>query len=426
MNASSSSMALAESVLNAVLAPLHGARDLADILSMGAEALKRAPLPVSAEDARRLGRADVAHLLPLVGGAACLCTGMCYRSATGYGNSNEPSFQGSRVLILRGLALSFLASFLMAAFQMRAVYGQSGLLPTSSSHGDQNNVSDLELEAVVWLAVFVTFVQLLSPMTSALLPALMWWLHRRLMPLGGADSWYSWQRQLAELGFISIWLCPLMPAWRSPPPHRAEPPPVVMMLLRFQSFQRLLSSGLSKLGVTCWGETQCCRRFQTIPLPSPLSYYAHLLPEHVCSFLEVNVILVEELVVPFLLLAPPRAVRLMGVVIALASLLRTGLLTNSVWSSIVNAVPYLAFVDDALLSLISRRLAPPQTPFECQTSEPAASSASSIDASGGARAQVSQGGSVLREFCQRFDEEDFQGALDLQHQVMRLACACVN
>ena len=167
-----------------------------------------------------------------------------------------------------------------------------------------------------------------------------------------------------------------------------------------------------------------------MPLPSPLSYYAQLLPEHLCSF-EVNVFLVEELVVPFLLLAPPRAVRLMGVVIALASLLRTGLLTNSVWSSFVNAVPYLAFVDDALLSLISRRLAPPMTPLECQTSEPAASSASSTDASGvvpvsRAQGTWSQGGSVLREFCERFDGEDFEGSLSLQHQVMRLAFACVS
>ena len=68
---------------------------------------------------------------------------------------------------------------------------------------------------------------------QALLPASLWALYLSLVNLGGWTSNYGWEWLTLELGFLSIFLCPLLTIWRSPLPLRVPPPPLVLFLFRW-------------------------------------------------------------------------------------------------------------------------------------------------------------------------------------------------
>lgn len=150
---------------------------------------------------------------------------------------------------------------------------------------------------------------------QALLPASLWALYLSLVNLGGWTSNYGWEWLTLELGFLSIFLCPLLTVWRSPLPQRVPPPPLVLFLFRWCAFRLLIGAGMSKLGQSssrCWRELTCTTtHYETQPMPNPLAWYAHHLPASV-HHLEVLLTFFEQLVLPFVILVPVRAVRVLA------------------------------------------------------------------------------------------------------------------
>ena len=77
---------------------------------------------------------------------------------------------------------------------------------------------------------------------------------------------YQWDMLLLEVGFLTIFL-----GWH----------PIVLPLFRWLLFRLMLLSGLAKLmsGDPTWRNLTALRyHYETQPLPTPLAWYANLLP----------------------------------------------------------------------------------------------------------------------------------------------------
>lgn len=216
-----------------------------------------------------------------------------------------------RLLFQRGLALVYLLAFLGTALQFRALLGERGILPVrrfvaqvpfrrapSLFHW---RCSDRLIAGVAWTGVAVSAALLLGLGDVVPLPATMalwavpWALYLSIVNVG--QRWYSfgWEVLLCEAGFLAIFLGPADMA----------PPLLVVLLLRWLLLRLELGAGLIKLrGDPCWRSLTCLRyHHETQPLPGPLSWWFHRLPDPLHR-VEVAANHVTQLVAPVLLLAP--------------------------------------------------------------------------------------------------------------------------
>ena len=220
-----------------------------------------------------------------------------------------------RLLVLRGLALLYLLAFLVAARQFRPLAGEDGLLPLEAyvdrrSFAERPSLfhrfpDDRVVGAAAWTGVGLSALALLGapgwlprpyvlPASMALWAAL-WGLYLSFVNAGQLFYGYGWESMLLETGVLAVFL--------GAGPYAA--PAVVVWLLRWVLFRNMFGAGLIKLrGDACWRELTCLDyHYETQPIPNPLSWFAHHLPDrfHRVETLGNHVV---ELAVPFLYLAP--------------------------------------------------------------------------------------------------------------------------
>jgi hypothetical protein len=281
----------------------------------------------------------------------------------------------TRFLVLRLVGLVYLMAFLTWVNQGPALVGQGGLMPAAAylarvaqSAGSRAS-GFLELPSLFWIAdadavlfgagyVGVALSLLvLAGFANALVLLALWALHLSISNVGQTFYAFGWEMQLAETGFLCIFLVPLLDA--RPFPRRA-PPLLVIWLLRWLIVRIMLGAGLIKLrGDSCWRELTCLDyHFETQPIPSPLSPLFHALPPaaHRVGVLFNHVV---ELIAPLGAFGP-RPVRLVAGALMLALqlvLIASGNLSYLNWLTIV---PILACFDDGLWArLLPRRLQAP-------------------------------------------------------------------
>lgn len=268
-----------------------------------------------------------------------------------------------RFCFQRGLAAIYLLAFLVAATQFRPLVGEDGLLPLDNyvrrwSFADRPSLfyffpSDRAIGVAAWAGVGLSLVALFAGPyalpapyavpTSMLLWALLWGLYQSFVNAGQRFYGFGWESMLLETGFLAIFL-------------GAGPsgPPVVMIgLLNWLLFRNMFGAGLIKLrGDECWRRLTCLDyHYETQPLPNPLSWHAHHLPDRVHR-LETLGNHVVELAVPFLYFAPEpyAAVGGLATIGFQGWLLLTG---NFSWLNaltIVQAIP--TFSDEVLASVL--------------------------------------------------------------------------
>jgi hypothetical protein len=277
----------------------------------------------------------------------------------------------TRFLILRLLGLVYLMAFLTWVDQGPALVGREGLLPAA---GDLARLAEavgsrargfLELPSLFWLAdsdavlfgagwVGVALSLLvLAGYANALVLLALWALHLSVSNVGQIFYNFGWEMQLAETGFLCVFLCPLLDG--RPFPRRA-PPLVVIWLLRWLIVRIMLGAGLIKLrGDACWRDLTCLDfHFETQPIPSPLSPLFHALPPaaHKAGVLFNHAV---ELVAPLLAFGPRRARLAAGAAMLALQLvlIASGNLSYLNWLTIV---PILACFDDGVWGrLLPRR-----------------------------------------------------------------------
>ena len=276
----------------------------------------------------------------------------------------------TRFIFLRGLGFVYFFAFLSAALQVVPLIGEHGLLPIDNYLGsmDQGSVtatflqtptiflfnhSDFMLSALAWLGVLLSLIVFLG-YANSLIMLLLWFLYLSYVNVGQLFYGFGWEIQALEIGFLAVFLVPLIDG--RPFPRREAPLPFIW-LMRWFIFRFYLGSGLIKLrGSECWDDFTCLYyHFETQPIPNPLSPLMHFLPDFI---LRAGVMFTEFLqVVATFLVFYPRLLRIIAAVIFFvfqSILIITG---NYAFFNWITLVPALLLFDDQFLSrLLPARL----------------------------------------------------------------------
>jgi predicted DCC family thiol-disulfide oxidoreductase YuxK len=270
---------------------------------------------------------------------------------------------------LRGLGVIYLIAFVSLGLQIHGLIGSDGILPAArfldAVHAHCGaaayrllptlawfGAGDGALTAL-WVAGAIAALALIVGVARPVAAVSAWGVYLSLAGVSRDFLSFQWDGLLLEAGLLAIFLLP----WgrRREVGSSRAPSTAVVWLYRWLLFRLMFSSGLVKLlsGDAAWRSLHAMRfHYQTQPLPTPLAWWANLLPAPVQD-LTTLLVLVIELAVPFLLFAP-RRLRMTagGVLIALQVLIcLTG---NYAFFNVLTILLCLLLFDDRAL----RRLLP--------------------------------------------------------------------
>jgi len=264
-------------------------------------------------------------------------------------------------LFLRLLGLTFLVAFVSIGVQITGLVGEQGILPLSdylatvaAEHGAQRflfsptlfwiNSSDTALLSACLIGAAASALVVLNRLTPSML-LLAFVLHLSLwaaMPVFGN---IQPDALILEVGLLALFL--------------TAGSRIVIWLFRWLLFRFMLMSGLVKLLThdASWAQlTALDFHYETQPLPTPLAWYAHQLPEW---FQQLSVLSMFgiELVLPWLIFMPRqlRFVAAWGFLILQMAITLTG---NFYYLNLLTMFLCLFLFDDrALAVLLPARLA---------------------------------------------------------------------
>ena len=276
---------------------------------------------------------------------------------------SRPTWYIARWLFLRALAAVYLIAFVSLWIQIIGLVGHRGILPAEeflqlirSRLGPERfwlvptlcwlNPSDAFLHLLCGIGSCAALL-LLCDLAPVPLLILLWAVYLSLVTVCRDFLGFQWDNLLLEAGFLAIALAPLRLR-----PHlaRASPPsPIALWLCRWLLFRLMFSSGLVKLlsGDATWRHlTALTYHYETQPLPTWMSWYAHHLPMwfHQASCLAMFII---ELGAPWLIFGPRRARGMAcGLLVGLQLLiLATG---NYCFFNLLALALCLLLIDDAM------------------------------------------------------------------------------
>jgi hypothetical protein len=277
-----------------------------------------------------------------------------------------------RFLFQRALAVIYLVAFLVAANQFRPLAGEDGLLPLeeyadAASFKERPSLfylvsDDRVIGAAAWSGVGLSVLALAGVPywlpdayaipASVLLWATLWGLYLSFVNAGRIFYGYGWESMLLETGFLTVFLGA----------GGTGPPVVVIWLLKWVLFRNMFGAGLIKIrGDDCWRDLSCLNyHYETQPMPNPVSWFAHHVPDR---FHRVEVVgnHVVELAIPFLYFAPQPYASVGGAAtIAFQSwLLLTG---NFSWLNALTVVQAIPTFSDGVLATALPTMAPTAAP----------------------------------------------------------------
>jgi hypothetical protein len=234
-----------------------------------------------------------------------------------------PRFGLTARLFLQALAAVYFVAFISLLPQLPGLLGHQGLLPATdflAALKSRMGLSALwyaptlawfgaQAGALQFMAIVGALASLLAIGGILTVPCflVMWALHLSLTVVGQDFMSFQWDNLLLEAGFLAIFLTPFR--WTTKYAARVPVSPLVVWLYNFLLFRLCFSSGLSKLvsGDLSWRHLTALQyHFETQPLPTQASWFAHHLP---VWFLKVAALATFgfELLVPLLFLLPRRA-----------------------------------------------------------------------------------------------------------------------
>ncbi len=271
-----------------------------------------------------------------------------------------PRFDLVSWLFLRAMGLIYLTAFVSFGVQALGLIGSHGILPLSEFAGAARSQLGLEsfwrVPMVFWLDQSDFAIQTACWAGAALslllifdvLPRLslffLYALYLSLFYAGQEFMGFQWDLLLLESGFLAILL------------SIATKPGI--WLLRWLLFRLMFLSGAVKLlsGDPTWANLSALSYyFQTEPLPTPLAWYAHHLPQAVLTASTVATFVIE-LALPFLIFFPRRLrfVAAFGTLFLQVVILLTG--NYAFFNLLTMALCLVLFDDAALRKALPRRL----------------------------------------------------------------------
>ncbi|MFF3323923.1 lipase maturation factor family protein [Streptomyces sp. NPDC002889] len=261
----------------------------------------------------------------------------------------------SRLVFQRALAAVYLVAFLCALLQFRALIGEHGMLPVpdhlrrvparAAPSLFRLHYSDRFFALVAWAGCLLSAALVAGAADRLPLGvAMAWWaalwaLYLSIVNVG--QTWYSfgWESLLLETGFLAVLLGN----------ERTAPPVVVLWLLRWVLFRVEFGAGLIKIrGDPCWRNLTCLYfHHETQPMPGPLSWFFHHLPDPLHRA-EAAANHVVQLFVPVLLFTPQPVASVAAGVIILTQLWLV-LSGNFAWLNWLTIILALSAVDSSFL-----------------------------------------------------------------------------
>jgi hypothetical protein len=275
-------------------------------------------------------------------------------------------------LFLRLLGLCHLFAFLSLWHQLDGLIGEHGVVPATQwldAVARQLGPDRFwKVPTLCWLDPSDAFRQTLCAAGSVLALALtvglaprltlflLWVLYLSLCSVGGAFFGFQWDALLLESTFLAVFIAPSN--WRpSLPGSTSAPRRLALIALWWLLFRLMLLSGAVKLlsKDKLWaGLSALSVHFETQPLPTPLAWWAHQLPQAVLTASCVTMFSIE-LAFPFLLLCGSLGRRTAG--LAFMSLMGLIALTgNYCFFNLLVIALSLSLLDNAFLQRLAPRL----------------------------------------------------------------------
>lgn len=289
------------------------------------------------------------------------------------------SYKAARWLFPRLLGIVYLIAFASWGVQFPGLCGEDGILPTAdlveNLHAYEARTSesvfphypsvfhwhysDAFAQGLTWtccmLAVLVTLGFAQGPLLFVL-----WASYLSIATTGDIFMGYQWDALLLEAGFLAIFFAP----WKLISTRANSTPPLgTSFLLHWLLFRLMLESGFVKIagGDEVWRNLTALQfHYETQPIPNPLSWWVHNLPDwfHAsgCAFMHF-----VELVLPFAIFLGRwgRLSACLGTAALMVGVLLTG---NYTFFNLLTIALALTLIDDRQWNRILRHVTAIQAP----------------------------------------------------------------
>ena len=264
----------------------------------------------------------------------------------------------TRLLIQRGMAVVYFVAFLTVIRQFKPLLGEHGLLPVPAFLQRSTwretpslfhwHYSDRLLDVVAVAGLILSACALLGftergPIALSIGAwLLLYVLYLSVVNVGQNFFGFGWESMLLEAGFFTAFLGPA----------HTQPTVIPILILRWMLFRTEMGAGLIKLRHDpCWRDLTCLYyHYETQPLPNPLSWYFHRVPQpmHRFSALVSHFI---QVIVPFALFAPQPVASIAGALIIFHQfvLIVSG---NYSWLNWLTVILGLSAFDDRIFFLV--------------------------------------------------------------------------
>jgi hypothetical protein len=269
-------------------------------------------------------------------------------------NDNN-GYQLVSAVFLRLLGVIYLIAFASVGVQIEGLIGSQGILPLGERLAGFALDSGIErfaqmptlfwIDASDWVLTGAAGAGCLAALLiifnvgsrAALIAAFV--LYLSLFHAAQPFLNFQWDGLLLETGFLAIFLTPQSR--------------VVIWLLRWLLFRLRFMSGLSKLssGDPAWsGLTALDTYFEVQPIPNPLAWYVHQLPDWLLRF-GTGATLFVELLVPFMMFLP-RPWRFTAAWLTILWQVLIILTSNHNWINFLTIILCLFLFDDRALQRV--------------------------------------------------------------------------
>jgi hypothetical protein len=279
-----------------------------------------------------------------------------------------PRFALSRGLFLRLLGFIYFVAFASLAPQLPGLVGSEGLLPAAGylerAYELWGNSAYVQLPTLLWLwpgdgllitlcwlGIVLSVVAMLGMAPIAVFASL-WALYLSLTVAGQDFLFFQWDLLLLETGVVALLYAPA--GWWPRLETRSTPSAAARWLVWSLAFKLTFLSGATKLlsgDETWWSLTALAYHYETQPIPTWVGWYAHNAPDWFGT-LSVGSMFFIELVVPFVILVPPRFRVVRNTGYALLCLLQVliALTGNYGFFNLLTLALYASLLDDATIA----------------------------------------------------------------------------
>jgi hypothetical protein len=276
-------------------------------------------------------------------------------------------------LWVRLLGIVYLIAFVSLGVQIIGLVGHDGILPAAEymarARAALSGFDRIRLlPTLAWLGTNDTFLRALcgagavlaALVTAGVAPAiilpLLWLLYLSMTVVCRDFLSYQWDALLLEAGLIAVFVAPW--TFRHRLADRHDPPPLGRALMLWLVLRLMAGSGAVKLasGDPTWrGLTALSFHFWTQPIPTPVAWYANLLPARLLE-LATAATLALELAAPFFVVAPRRA-RFVACALLVCLQAVIAVTGNYAFFNLLSAGLCIWMLDDAVLQrLVPARL----------------------------------------------------------------------